>query len=104
MPSLGLWTDLRTCIGAPLWQVYEEAKELLQMSMDGFNVCFFAYGQTGSGKTHTILGSPDNEGILPRVVKDVFDFSRFGGLKVRRAVEPAAAKPPTPPPSFGQVA
>mmetsp|Transcript_13283 Transcript_13283/g.25466 ORF Transcript_13283/g.25466 Transcript_13283/m.25466 type:complete len:947 (+) Transcript_13283:144-2984(+) len=62
-------------------QVYEEAKELLQMSMDGFNVCFFAYGQTGSGKTHTILGSPDNEGILPRVVKDVFDFSRFGGLK-----------------------
>ena len=29
----------------PQQTVYEEAKDLLQMSMDGFNVCLFAYGQ-----------------------------------------------------------
>ena len=31
--------------------------------------------QTGSGKTHTILGAPGDEGLLPRLIGDLFNFS-----------------------------
>ena len=44
--------------------------------LEGFNGTIFAYGQTSSGKTHTmsgVLGNPDLEGIIPRVVKHVFN-------------------------------
>ena len=32
----------------------------------------FTYGVTNSGKTHTVYGSADNPGILPRVLDSVF--------------------------------
>ena len=41
------------CDGA---QVYEDTHNLIQSSIDGYNVCIFAYGQTGSGKTFTMIG------------------------------------------------
>jgi kinesin family member 5 len=31
-----------------------------------------AYGQTASGKTHTMEGTPEHRGIIPRVVDMVF--------------------------------
>ena len=48
--------------------------------LDGFNGTIFAYGQTASGKTHTMVG-PDvsqiedveNQGIIPRMVRTVFN-------------------------------
>lgn len=48
-----------------------------QSFLDGYNLCIFAYGQTGSGKTYTMEGPPgnqseDNEGIIPRAMKQVF--------------------------------
>mmetsp|Transcript_33431 Transcript_33431/g.40417 ORF Transcript_33431/g.40417 Transcript_33431/m.40417 type:complete len:456 (-) Transcript_33431:72-1439(-) len=59
--------------------VYEEAKDMVQSALDGYNVCIFCYGQTGSGKTHTMLGMEGSEGLLPRAIRDVFTM---GGGKV----------------------
>jgi centromeric protein E len=33
------------------------------------------YGQTTSGKTYTMLGSPENPGILPCAVRDVLSYT-----------------------------
>ena len=47
--------------------------------MDGYDVSIFAYGQTGSGKTFTMgtefskQNSPENSGIIPRAIKQIFD-------------------------------
>ncbi|CAD7931038.1 unnamed protein product [Amoebophrya sp. A25] len=52
-------------------------KRLLTEVRDGFNCSLFAYGQTGSGKTTSIMGEmnpPEERGILPRVLHDLFDF------------------------------
>lgn len=32
------------------------------------------YGQTTSGKTYTMLGSPENPGVLPCAIRDVFSY------------------------------
>ena len=59
-------------------EVYEvAAKPIVEAVMQGFNGTVFAYGQTSSGKTFTMTG-PDFEdselmGIIPRMVKTVFD-------------------------------
>lgn len=57
--------------------------------LQGYNCTVFAYGQTGTGKTHTMEGRrddgiigmterrlPDNAGIIPRSVKQIFDHLR----------------------------
>jgi len=44
--------------------------------LEGFNGTIFAYGQTSSGKTHTMSGDlskPELQGIIPRVIKYVFN-------------------------------
>ncbi|KAM3127874.1 hypothetical protein pb186bvf_020027 [Paramecium bursaria] len=40
--------------------------------LEGYNGCVFVYGQTGSGKTHTMIGTPKNLGLLPRVIDFLF--------------------------------
>lgn len=51
---------------------------LIQLVIDGYNVCIFAYGQTGSGKTFTMVGDKDqkNPGIMPRSFNAIFDLMR----------------------------
>ncbi|KAL1511632.1 hypothetical protein AB1Y20_006424 [Prymnesium parvum] len=49
------------------------AAPLVEQLLDGFNATIFAYGQTGSGKTHTMMGSTDDPGIIPRVAFLLFD-------------------------------
>jgi kinesin family protein 5 len=45
--------------------------------LEGFNGTIFAYGQTASGKTFTMqgpdIGDSEYQGIIPRMVKTVFD-------------------------------
>ncbi|CAM9204936.1 unnamed protein product [Chrysoparadoxa australica] len=53
-------------------QVFEDTKNLIQSSFDGYNVCLFAYGQTGSGKTWTMSGSESCPGITPRAIQELF--------------------------------
>uniref|UniRef100_A0A671RB17 Kinesin-like protein n=1 Tax=Sinocyclocheilus anshuiensis TaxID=1608454 RepID=A0A671RB17_9TELE len=47
-------------------------KPILPHILNGQNASVFAYGPTGAGKTHTMLGSQEQPGIIPRAVKEVF--------------------------------
>ena len=38
----------------------------------GYNATVFAYGATGSGKTHTMVGNPQQPGIMVRALNDLF--------------------------------
>jgi kinesin family protein 5 len=59
-------------------EVYEvAAKPIVDSVLEGFNGTIFAYGQTSSGKTHTmqgILENPEKEGIIPRMIRYVFNY------------------------------
>lgn len=46
---------------------------IVRAAAEGYNATVFAYGQTGSGKTHTMSGAPDEPGIIPRAVEEIFD-------------------------------
>jgi kinesin family member 11 len=71
-------------------EVYEGVVEpIVDEVLQGYNCTVFAYGQTGTGKTHTMEGRrdddvlcmaerrlPENAGIIPRSVKQIFDHLR----------------------------
>ncbi|XP_073897568.1 centromere-associated protein E isoform X2 [Castor canadensis] len=53
--------------------VYEEiAVPIIDSAIQGYNGTIFAYGQTASGKTHTMMGSEDCLGVIPRAIHDIF--------------------------------
>ncbi|SCU89011.1 LANO_0D03686g1_1 [Lachancea nothofagi CBS 11611] len=55
-------------------QLYELlARDYLLHALDGYNTCIFAYGQTGSGKSHTMTGSTQCPGIVPRICQELFE-------------------------------
>uniref|UniRef100_A0A8C6UMI6 Kinesin-like protein n=1 Tax=Neogobius melanostomus TaxID=47308 RepID=A0A8C6UMI6_9GOBI len=46
-------------------------KPVLPHVLTGQNASVFAYGPTGAGKTHTMLGSSEQPGVIPRAVREV---------------------------------
>ena len=56
-------------------EVFDEISQLVQSALDGYKVCIFAYGQTGSGKTHTMLGTQQDRGMIPRAMDQIFASS-----------------------------
>ncbi|KAJ1919831.1 tubulin-dependent ATPase kip3 [Mycoemilia scoparia] len=55
-------------------EVYEgTTRSLLDSVMNGFNATVFAYGATGCGKTYTISGTPDDPGIIPLAMMELFE-------------------------------
>ncbi|KAL4089239.1 hypothetical protein QTP88_024297 [Uroleucon formosanum] len=48
------------------------AVPILEKFLNGMNCTIFTYGQTGSGKTHTIVGSNNDKGIIPRSFQYIF--------------------------------
>ncbi|CCE87295.1 Piso0_005843 [Millerozyma farinosa CBS 7064] len=52
-------------------EIFEELSQLVQSSLDGYNVCVFAYGQTGSGKTWTM--SHPEDGMIPSSINKIFN-------------------------------
>nr|CDS32725.1 WD repeat containing protein 47 [Hymenolepis microstoma] len=60
-------------------EVYETlALPLLEKALAGYNACLFAYGITSSGKTHSMHGSPEYPGIVPRIVSDLLSRTKGG--------------------------
>ncbi len=49
----------------PCWEVY-------MTHVQGYNACILAYGQTGSGKSYTMMGTPSQPGIIPRLCNSLF--------------------------------
>lgn len=54
----------------------ESVKPILPHILNGQHASVFAYGPTGAGKTHTMLGSQDQPGVIPRAVREVFHLVR----------------------------
>ncbi|CAH0591496.1 unnamed protein product [Chrysodeixis includens] len=53
--------------------MYDEmVRPLVASVLDGFNGCVFAYGQTGTGKTHTMEGTAEHEGVIPRAFRHMW--------------------------------
>eukprot|EP00055_Hartaetosiga_balthica_P015589 m.92959 g.92959 ORF g.92959 m.92959 type:complete len:1184 (+) comp8904_c2_seq2:131-3682(+) len=46
---------------------------ILTNALGGYNAALFAYGQTGSGKSYTMVGYGANDGVIPRLCKDLFE-------------------------------
>ncbi|XP_013103860.2 kinesin-like protein Klp98A [Stomoxys calcitrans] len=60
-------------------QVYNDlGTDVIDCAFQGYNACVFAYGQTGSGKTFTMMGAPDNPGLIPRICSELFARMRVG--------------------------
>uniref|UniRef100_A0A146YH61 Kinesin-like protein n=1 Tax=Fundulus heteroclitus TaxID=8078 RepID=A0A146YH61_FUNHE len=49
-------------------------KPILPHILNGQNASVFAYGPTGAGKTHTMLGTREQPGVIPRAVREVFNL------------------------------
>ena len=49
------------------------AFNVINSAIDGYNSTIFAYGQTSSGKTHTMMGTPNDKGIIREAVEYIFD-------------------------------
>ncbi|KAI7337238.1 kinesin family protein [Hortaea werneckii] len=46
---------------------------LLDNAFKGYNNCIFAYGQTGSGKSYSMMGYGEEEGVIPRICRVMFE-------------------------------
>ncbi|KAJ5973544.1 hypothetical protein N7481_010754 [Penicillium waksmanii] len=54
-------------------EVYNSlGEEFLDHNFEGYHTCIFAYGQTGSGKSYTMMGTPEQPGLIPRTCEDLF--------------------------------
>lgn len=48
---------------------------ILTNAMNGFNGTLFTYGQTGAGKSYSVMGPPDEPGLIPRIVINLFKWN-----------------------------
>ncbi|XP_014470851.1 PREDICTED: centromere-associated protein E [Dinoponera quadriceps] len=46
---------------------------IIDAAVNGFNGTVFAYGQTSSGKTYTMMGTKEEDGIIPLAIKRLFE-------------------------------
>ncbi|KAL4469467.1 hypothetical protein ABPG74_004720 [Tetrahymena malaccensis] len=49
-------------------------KHIINSVLEGYHGSILCYGQTTSGKTFTMLGQPENPGILPCSIRDIFNL------------------------------
>ena len=86
-------TDRQVRFGGPsayasqehVWQ--QLGPTILGNAMQGFDATVLAYGQTGSGKTYTMLGGPNEPGIVPRAVHSRFAAAEAAPAGVRYEIE-----------------
>lgn len=53
-------------------EIFDDCRDLVQSAADGYNVTLFAYGQTGAGKTFTMAGTPNEPGVAPRTIQEIY--------------------------------
>lgn len=46
----------------------------MNKAVQGYNCSVVCYGGKDSGKTHTMLGSQDDPGVLPRSIQDLLRY------------------------------
>ncbi|KAJ3481993.1 hypothetical protein NLI96_g7286 [Meripilus lineatus] len=66
--------QFNSCYGADSTQNHifsNEVRYLIDIIFQGMLATVFAYGVTSSGKTHTMQGTADDPGIIPRAVEEV---------------------------------
>ncbi|KAI0642491.1 P-loop containing nucleoside triphosphate hydrolase protein [Trametes meyenii] len=63
-----------------------DVRPLIDLAFSGMTVTVFAYGVTSSGKTHTMQGSKQQPGIIPRVVQEIFRRTKSPNAGVSLAV------------------
>ena len=51
-------------------------KPIIDSILDGYNCSVFAYGATSAGKTHTMLGSPQQPGVIFLTMMELYDKLR----------------------------
>lgn len=51
---------------------YSIVSPIVDAAVNGFNGTVFAYGQTSSGKTYTMMGTEEEDGIIPLTIKRIF--------------------------------
>ncbi|KAM8779659.1 kinesin-like protein KIF22 [Rhynchonycteris naso] len=56
---------------------------ILRHLLEGQNASVLAYGPTGAGKTHTMLGSSEQPGVIPRALMDLLQLTREEGAEGR---------------------
>ncbi|KAI9557590.1 hypothetical protein GHT06_017418 [Daphnia sinensis] len=55
-------------------KVFEElGMPVLNSLFDGYNACVLAYGQSGTGKTYTMMGTPLELGLAPKLCTAIFE-------------------------------
>eukprot|EP00762_Andalucia_godoyi_P002744 ANDGO_04515.mRNA.1 Osmotic avoidance abnormal protein 3 len=70
----GFTFDHAYWIDSPQESVYNDlGRPILDKALEGYNSTIFAYGQTGAGKTFSMSGNAADEGIIPRLNKELFD-------------------------------
>jgi hypothetical protein len=65
-------------------------KPVVDSALQGYNGTVLAYGQTGSGKTYTMLGTPADPGLIPRVCQ--YLFSQVDSIKKKDNASNACKK------------
>ncbi|RDB30648.1 Kinesin-like protein KIF22 [Hypsizygus marmoreus] len=50
-----------------------DVQPMIDVVYSGVTVTIFAYGVTSSGKTHTMQGTKSDPGVIPRVIRAMFD-------------------------------
>uniref|UniRef100_K7FG30 Kinesin motor domain-containing protein n=1 Tax=Pelodiscus sinensis TaxID=13735 RepID=K7FG30_PELSI len=79
LPCLSLSARFDTCYEEEATQhdIYSgSVQPVLRYLLEGQNASVLAYGPTGAGKTHTMLGSPEQPGVIPRALRDVLQMTR----------------------------
>jgi kinesin family protein C2/C3 len=74
--------------------IFNEMAPIARSVMDGKRVTILAYGQTSSGKTHTMEGSPQQPGLVPNLLDELFRIKeeRENSWKVKYQIKVSATE------------
>lgn len=53
-------------------EIFNTILPTLGLTMQGKNICILAYGASGTGKSHTMFGTKEKPGIIPRSIRYIF--------------------------------